>query len=329
LQLIVENMRRTGQGAWFEQFLRLKAKLEAEGLFLAERKRPIPQRPRCIGVVTSLGAAALHDVATALQRRVPHIPVVLAPSPVQGADAAPALVHALQTIVQQPQVDVILLVRGGGSIEDLWSFNDETLARAIVHSPVPVIAGLGHETDFTIADFCADLRAPTPTAAAELCATPRQELLENLQTWLGVLQSQTYRLLDQHTQRLDHAQSRLGRPSQGVTLEKMQLMTLQQRLRAAAHAHVQREKYVLVNLKSNFDRVLQQTPTIAKERLQRSALRLELLDPKLVLKRGFSWLSRVDGQSISSVAQTAAGQEVHATLADGVVELQVTATRYI
>jgi exodeoxyribonuclease VII large subunit len=329
LQLIVENMRRAGQGAWFEQFLRLKAKLEAEGLFLAERKRPIPQRPRCIGVVTSLGAAALHDVATALQRRVPHIPVVLAPSPVQGADAAPALVHALQTIVQQPQVDVILLVRGGGSIEDLWSFNDETLAHAIVHSPVPVIAGLGHETDFTIADFCADLRAPTPTAAAELCATPRQELLENLQTWLGVLQSQTYRLLDQHTQRLDHAQSRLGRPSQGVTLEKMQLMTLQQRLRAAAHAHVQREKYVLVNLKSNFDRVLQQTPTIAKERLQRSALRLELLDPKLVLKRGFSWLSRVDGQSISSVAQTAAGQEVHATLADGVVELQVTATRYI
>jgi exodeoxyribonuclease VII large subunit len=199
-------------------------------------------------------------------------------------------------------VDVILLVRGGGAIEDLWAFNDETLARAIAHSPVPVIAGLGHETDFTISDFCADMRAPTPTAAAELCATPRQELLENLQAWGGVMQSQTYRLFDQHTQRLDHAQSRLGRPSQGVTLEKMQLMTLQQRLRAAAHAHVQREKYVLVNLKSNFDRVLQQTPTIAKERLQRSALRLELLDPKLVLKRGFSWLSRFDGQSISSAS---------------------------
>ena len=329
LQLIVEHMRRAGQGVWFEQFLRLKAKLEAEGLFLAERKRSIPQRPRCIGVVTSLGTAALHDVATALQRRVPHIPVVLAPSPVQGADAAPALVQALQTIAQQPKVDVILLVRGGGSIEDLWSFNDETLARAIVNSPVPVIAGLGHETDFTIADFCADLRAPTPTAAAELCATPRQELLENLQTWQGVLQSQTYRLLDQLMQRLDHAQSRLGRPSQGVTLEKMQLMTLQQRLHAAAYAHVQREKYVLVNSKSNFDRVLHQTPTIANERLQRAALRLELLDPKLVLQRGFSWLSRVDGQAITSVTQTTAGQEVHATLADGVVELQVTATRYI
>ncbi len=329
LQLIVESMRRAGQGAWFEQFLRLKAKLEVEGLFSAERKRPIPQRPRCIGVITSLGAAALHDVATALERRVPHIPVVLAPSAVQGADAAPNLIQALQMLAQQPRMDVILLARGGGSIEDLWAFNDEALARAIVNSPVPVIAGLGHETDFTIADFCADLRAPTPTAAAELCATPRQELLEKLQAWAGLIQNLTNRQLDVQTQRVDRAQSRLGRPSQGVTLEKMQLMTMQQQLQAALHTQIQREQHGLVNLAGNFNRSLHQTPARALERLQRAALSLELLDPKLVLQRGFSWLSSADGQAITSVAHTAAGQAVQAALADGVVELQVTATRYI
>ncbi len=329
LQLIVESMRRAGQGAWFEQFLRLKARLEAEGLFAGERKKPISERPRCIGVVTSLGAAALHDVVTALQRRVPHTPVVIAPSVVQGADAAASLIQALQTLTQQPEMDVILLVRGGGSIEDLWAFNDESLARAIVKSPVPVIAGLGHETDFTIADFCADLRAPTPTAAAELCATPRHELLENLQSWTSVLQNLTHRHLDQQMQRLDRAQSRLGRPSSGVTLEKMQLMAMQQRLQAALDIRIQHERHGLVNLAGHFDRSLQQVPVRARERLQRSELRLELLDPKLVLQRGFSWLSSADGQAITSVAHTAAGQDVQATLADGVVELQVTATRHI
>ena len=329
LQLIVESMRRAGQGAWFEQFLRLKARLEAESLFAGERKKPISERPRCIGVVTSLGAAALHDVVTALQRRVPHTPVVIAPSVVQGADAAASLIQALQTLTQQPEMDVILLVRGGGSIEDLWAFNDESLARAIVKSPVPVIAGLGHETDFTIADFCADLRAPTPTAAAELCATPRHELLENLQSWTSVLQNLTHRHLDQQMQRLDRAQSRLGRPSSGVTLEKMQLMAMQQRLQAALDIRIQHERHGLVNLAGHFDRSLQQVPVRARERLQRSELRLELLDPKLVLQRGFSWLSSADGQAITSVAHTAAGQDVQATLADGVVELQVTATRHI
>jgi exodeoxyribonuclease VII large subunit len=181
LQLIVEHLRRAGQGALFEQFLRVKAKLEAQGLFAPERKRPIPARPRHIGVVTSLGAAALHDVATALQRRVPHIAVTLAPASVQGAHAPQSLINALQDLASQPQVDVILLVRGGGSMEDLWAFNDEALAHAIVASPIPVVCGVGHETDFTIADFCADLRAPTPTAAAELCATPQAELLGQLQ----------------------------------------------------------------------------------------------------------------------------------------------------
>jgi exodeoxyribonuclease VII large subunit len=325
LQMVVEHMRRAGQGAWFEQFLKLKAKLEAEGLFDAERKRALKTMPRGIGVVTSLGAAALHDVATALQRRVPHIPVVLAPSLVQGPDAPPALVQALQQLSQQPNIDVILLVRGGGSMEDLWAFNDENLARAIVNSPVPIISGVGHETDFTIADFCADLRAPTPTAAAEMCAVPQAELLSNLQLWGNALQTIVHRHLDTQEQRLDRAQARLGRPSEGLNAEKMQLLRLQQRLTQAVQTRTQRCHNELATLTSGLARGVQQTPATARERLHRAALRLELLDPKLVLQRGFAWLSDANGQAVTSVAQTSEGQALEATLADGVVELRVAA----
>ncbi len=323
LQMVVEHMRRAGQGAWFEQFLKLKAKLEAEGLFEPERKRPIQTMPRGIGVVTSLGAAALHDVATALQRRVPHIPVVLAPSLVQGPDAPPTLVQALQQLGQQPNIDVILLVRGGGSMEDLWAFNDENLARAIVSSPVPIICGVGHETDFTIADFCADLRAPTPTAAAEMCAVPQAELLANLQLWGSALQTITHRQLDTQEQRLDRAQARLGRPSEGLSTEKMQLLRLQQRLGLAVQTRTQRCHNDLATLASGLARGVQLTPATARERLHRAALRLELLDPKLVLQRGFAWLSDADGHAVTSVAQTTQGQALQATLADGVVDLRV------
>jgi exodeoxyribonuclease VII large subunit len=323
LQMVVEHMRRAGQGAWFEQFIKLKAKLEAEGLFDAERKRPLKTMPRGIGVVTSLGAAALHDVATALQRRVPHISVMLAPSLVQGPDAPPTLVDALHQLNQQPNIEVILLVRGGGSIEDLWAFNDENLARAIVNSRVPVICGVGHETDFTIADFCADLRAPTPTAAAEMCALPHAELLSNLQLWGNALQTIVHRQLDTQEQRLDRAQTRLGRPSEGLNSEKMQLLRLQQRLSLAVQTRTQRCHNELATLASGMARGVQQTPSTARERLQRAALRLELLDPKLVLKRGFAWLSDAEGQAITSVAQATEAQTLQATLADGVVDLRV------
>jgi len=323
LQLIVESMRRAGQGAWFEAFLQRKAKLEAEGLFAPERKRSLDAMPRCIGVVTSLGAAALHDVATALQRRVPHIPVVLAPSLVQGEQAGASLVQALQALSRVPDMDVILLVRGGGSMEDLWAFNDEALARAIVACPVPVVSGVGHETDFTIADFCADLRAPTPTAAAEMCAMPRADLQANLAHWVSAMQSLAYRHLDTQEQRLDRAQARLGRPSEGLGHEKIQLLGLQQRLRASVQQRTQRGGHEMSALAAGLARGVQQTPALARERLHRAALRLDLLDPKLVLQRGFAWLSDANGSAISSVTQTQAGQHVQATLADGVVDLQV------
>ena len=190
LQMVVESMQQAGQGTLFEQFLQLKAKLEREGLFDAARKRSLPVMPRAIGIVTSLGAAALHDAVSALQRRVPHVPVVVYPASVQGALAAGELRDALRTAGARQgadRVDVLLLVRGGGAMEDLWAFNDEALARAIVASEIPVVCGVGHETDFTIADFCADVRAPTPTAAAELCAQPTT-------TWLGTLELMRSRL---------------------------------------------------------------------------------------------------------------------------------------
>ena len=323
LQLVVEHLRRAGQGALFEQFLRLKAQLEAQGWFDAERKRPIAAMPRGIGVVTSLGAAALHDVATALQRRVPHIPVVLAPSSVQGADAPASLVDALGQLGRRSDVDVILLVRGGGSMEDLWAFNGPALAHAIVHSPIPVISGVGHETDFTIADFCADLRAPTPTAAAELCATPLSELLGELQQYGSALQALAHRQIDTHAQRLDRAQSRLGRPSEGLGSEKMQLLRCQQRLQNAVQTRVQRCQNELAHVGVSLARGVQLSPATARERLHRAELRLQLLDPKLVLQRGFAWLTDDRGQAISSVAQTQAGQALQATLADGVVDLTV------
>ncbi|PVE41749.1 exodeoxyribonuclease VII large subunit [Limnohabitans planktonicus] len=218
LQLVVESMERAGQGALFEQFLRLKAKLEAEGLFDPVHKRPLPGQPRAIGVVTSLGAAAWHDVVTALQRRVPHIPVLMAPALVQGNGAAATLVQALQnmyalTAEDNPMsapVDVILLVRGGGSMEDLWAFNDETLARVMAQSPVPIICGVGHEIDFTIADFVADVRAPTPTAAAEMAAPDRGVGLQSLSVLEHRLSRGLLRQQDRQAQRLDGLATRLG-----------------------------------------------------------------------------------------------------------------------
>ncbi|MGJ7508772.1 exodeoxyribonuclease VII large subunit [Variovorax sp. GT1P44] len=324
LQLVVESLRRAGQGALFEQFLQRKAKLEAEGLFDSARKRPLPTMPRAIGLVTSLGAAALHDVVTALRRRVPHIPVVLAPAAVQGAYAAGELVGALQSLyLAQPLVDVILLVRGGGSIEDLWSFNDEQLARTVVQSPVPVISGIGHETDFTIADFCADVRAPTPTAAAELVAAPRD-------LWLGALELLDERLresimarVDASSQRLDVAAGRLGRPSTLVGRQKLRLAHHAQRLHYAVTARTGRLAQAQQTLQAELPQRFRAALLRQHERLDRAALRLQLLDPALVLQRGYAWLTNADGHAVTSVNGVAPGDEVQARLADGAIDLTV------
>ena len=339
LQLVVESMRQAGAGALFEEFVKLKARLQAQGLFDSARKRPLPLLPRTIGLVTSLGAAALHDVVSALQRRVPHIPVVLAPAPVQGVGAPARLVQALDGLYQliadastsdatqrrSVAPDVILLVRGGGSIEDLWAFNDETLARAIMRSPVPVVCGVGHETDFTIADFVADLRAPTPTAAAELVAPARD-------TWLGALELLHTRLqdavstrLDRAAQGLDRASARLGRPSALAAAQQMALLSSARRLRFGARALVQRDRLSLQQLQQNMQVGHLRLVHRVHERLERASVRLGLLDPTLVLQRGYAWVTDGDGRTITDPAQTHADQPLRATLAGGILELRVAA----
>ena len=344
LQLIVEDMRQAGQGQLFEQFLRLKARLEAEGLFDAERKRPLPVMPRAIGLVTSLGAAALHDVATTLARRVPHIPVVLAPAQVQGAAAPATLCEALSQLyllthagqaseakkpLNHPPIDVILLVRGGGSMEDLWAFNDEALARTIVRSPVPLVSGVGHETDFTIADFCADLRAPTPTAAAELVAQPREVWLGTLGLLGGRLADGVQRQIDQRHQRLDQAAARLGRPSGLVARQQMQLARLAQRMRHGALLKLQRLAHAQQALEADLPTQLQRCAARHADRLDRAALRLELLDPRLVLQRGYALLTDTEGQPVTSARQAHPGDALRATLADGELDVTVTPPRLL
>jgi len=353
LQLIVESMERAGQGAWFEQFVRLKAKLEAEGLFDAAHKRALPAQPRAIGVVTSLGAAAWHDVMTALQRRAPHIPVVLAPALVQGAGAAATLAQALQNIYALtaednplcPPVDVVLLVRGGGSMEDLWSFNDEQLARVIAQSPVPLVCGVGHETDFTIADFVADVRAPTPTAAAEMAATDRGVSLEALSVLANRLGRGLLRQQDRQAQRLDAVAARLGpglarqqerqqqslnaiatrlsRPQALLGQHSQWLDRLDSRLHSGVQAQLTGKSHQLerLNDRLGFKRG-QQVPQRA-QRLERAALRLASVDPRQVLQRGYAWLSDEGGQALTHAAQFQPGQAVRATLADGDVPLTV------
>lgn len=332
LQLVVESMRQAGQGNLFEQFLQLKLKLEAEGLFAMGRKRPLPLFPRAIGLVTSLGAAALHDVVSVLRRRVPHIPVVLYPASVQGNQAAGELCEALFTAFQRrdhDQIDVLLLVRGGGAMEDLWAFNDEQLARTIVASPVPVVCGVGHETDFTIADFCADVRAPTPTAAAEVCAQPQTVWLGALDLALSRLQNAVDRQLQSNAQRLDWVASRVSRPSHLVTQQEARLSGLAQSLKHAMHSNLTHEQRRVQSLSTDFPRATNDRLQRVRQQLERAELRLGLLDPKLVLQRGYAWLADLQGQPITCVKATHIGQPVRATLADGEVDLTVSAPRLI
>ena len=341
LQLVVEGMRRSGTGVWFEQFLRLKAKLEAQGLFESQRKRPLPVMPRGIGVVTSLGAAALHDVLSALQRRVAHIPVVIAPAAVQGADAPGELIAALSKLYAFTEagsgaasvskemacrIDVILLVRGGGAMEDMWAFNNEDLARVIAQSPVPIITGLGHETDFTIADFVADVRAPTPTAAAELVSEPRSYYLNAVDVLQERLNFAILRSLDTQSQRLDMVAASLGRPSSQLNQRSLTLMSSAQRLKSAVQLHLHSKSQNLQQFQVRLPERMQQCQRHQRERLDRIATGLDLLDPSLVLKRGYAWVNRVDdiAKPVMSSQGLSIGQALDIHLAYGRLSATVT-----
>ena len=303
IQLNVQLMRRAGQGGLYEAFLKLKEKLNAEGLFDEAHKRALPKYPKAIGVITSAQAAALKDVLTTLERRAPHIPVTVFPSLVQGADAPPALIEALRAaykLAQSGELEVLLLVRGGGSIEDLWAFNDEALARCIADSPIPIVSGVGHETDFTIADFVADLRAPTPTGAAELVTPDRDVLLQDLATLSQKMGMRMMQRVDREAQRLDQLSLRLAHaiPNPERMREKVQQL------------HARMNQAWLSQL------------GMYKQTHRAHLNHLELLNPQRTLERGYAVLMTQDGQAIRNPKQVVVGEAFELRVAEGQVEVQ-------
>ncbi len=300
-QLIVNLVQAKGEGELYQEFLRLKAMLEAEGLFDPEHKRAIPELPRVIGIVTSQSGAALRDMLNTLRRRLPLARVILAASAVQGVDAPPALVNALGTINKQ-HPDVILLARGGGSIEDLWAFNDERVVRAVVNSKAPVICGVGHETDFTLCDFAADLRAPTPTAAAELATQITiQDLQELISTLASRLSTSTLNLLAEQKALILSLASRLryASPARGIQSEMQHLDELARRAFSALTHRIQLQS-------SHIDGI---------------SKRLQALNPEGVLARGYAIITRkADGVVVSRVSQ--ARGEMKVRVSDGEFEVK-------
>lgn len=323
LQLVVESLQRVGAGTLYEEFLRLKARLEAAGLFDAARKRPIPRLPRALGVVTSPAAAALRDVLTALARRAPQVRVVVYPSPVQGADAPTALTAAIETANRRAEVDTLLLVRGGGSLEDLWAFNDERVVRAVVASRIPLICGVGHETDVSLADLAADLRAPTPTAAAELAAPPREDLLAALDGRAEALRAALLRVLEREVQRLDRQALRLSKPGALVAGQAHRLAGLEHRLAATLPAQLQRARQLPALLAERLQRAVAHARQREGARLDAAAGRLGALDPARVLQRGYAWVEDAAGRPVVSAAGLQAGQRVQAVWADGRAHAEV------
>jgi exodeoxyribonuclease VII large subunit len=343
-QLGVEAIRRAGVGNLYEAFLQLKAKLAAEGLFDPLTKRPVPAFARCIGIVTSPQAAALHDVLSALQRRAPHCRVVIYPTPVQGAGAGERIAAAIALAATRAECDVLLVCRGGGSIEDLWAFNHEAVARAIVACPMPVISGVGHETDVTIADFAADLRAPTPTAAAELATRPRAEWIAQVTTLAADLQRGWRRQHAERTQTLDWLTRRLVSPATAIAHDRMRLQALQQRLTHATGMPLAHARHALRELGTRLAMQLPDTDAPRKQladqarRLavrmaalgrQRSdaltsvAAQLELLNPQRTLERGYAIVTDARGAIVRSPRALHARDTINVRLADGSAQVGI------
>jgi exodeoxyribonuclease VII large subunit len=300
-QLTVEFLQRAGLGALFEAYERLKQKLETEGLFDPARKKSIPEHPRRIGIVTSPDAAALHDVLTTLRRRMPSIPVVIYPTPVQGKEAGAKIAAAIDTAGARNECDVLIICRGGGSIEDLWQFNEEVVARAIAACPIPTISGVGHETDFTIADFAADRRAPTPTAAAEMVAPDRAVLLRQLQQLQQQMARQMGYLLQRRMQQMDYLAKRLLSPAQQIRNQGGHLNQLSLRLNTAMRSRWQRQQQALLRLEQN----------------------LHHLNPTGVLSRGYALVLDAEGRVVLASSQLQIGQQVSLTLAEGAADATI------
>lgn len=323
LQFVVESLQRAGAGALYERFLRLKAQLEAEGLFDPARKRPVTGHPRRIGIVTSLGAAVLRDVASALARRAPHVELVVYPSSVQGAEAPGQLAAAIALASQRAEVDTLLVCRGGGSLEDLWAFNEVAVVRAIAACALPVISGVGHETDVTLADFVADLRAPTPTAAAELAAVPRDDLHDELAALARHMTRTLHARIDAQSQRLDRAALRIARPAQMLAAHRQRLAMLAQRIAVAPLARFEREHRAHARAAVALRHAAQVHLADRHRRVQLLEARLGGLDPARVLARGYARLTDAEGNTLMSVAQLRPGDDIEAVLSDGRARTQV------
>jgi len=294
-QLTVEFVQRAGLGALFEAFERLKNKLALEGLFNEANKQPIPRHPQQIGIITSADAAALRDVLTTLRRRMPNIPVIIYPTPVQGKGIAELIANAINTADARAECDVLIICRGGGSIEDLWQFNEEIVARAIAACSIPTISGVGHETDFTICDFVADMRAATPTAAAELATPSREALLNSLKQVKLHLARNLQFLLNQRTQALDFLARRLVSPSQQIEQQKLHLLQITRRLENAVHQQLKTRQQTLLRLSQN----------------------LQHLNPQAVLTRGYAFVQDAKGSIVSSGDGLHQGDEVRLTFGTG------------
>lgn len=337
-QLNVETMRRAGLGALYEAFERLKARLEKEGLFDLARKRRLPDFPRAVGVVTSLQAAALRDVLTTLRRRMPSIPAIVYPAPVQGEGAAQKIAEAIRIAGSHGVCEVLIVCRGGGSIEDLWAYNEEIVARAISACPIPVVTGIGHETDFTIADFVADARAATPTAAAELVTPDRLELGARLAQLHRRLARLVQRALEERMQRLDQLSRHLIHPGNRIRIQRENLRHLASRMQGAWWRSAQEPAWRLRELAR---RLVAARPDLAglerehreraqrlreagRRRLEASALvlgriaaHLDHLNPQRVLERGYSITQTDGGGIVRDSAALAVGEPLRITFARG------------
>ncbi len=303
-QLTIEFMQRAGLGILFEAFEQLKTTLSKEGLFDASRKQAIPLYPKQIGIVTSPDAAALHDVLTTLKRRAPSIPVVIYPTPVQGKGAAELIAKAITTAANRAECDVLIICRGGGSIEDLWQFNEEVVARAISACKIPTISGVGHETDFTIADFVADQRAPTPTAAAELASPDYSNLAVQLERMQLVMQRHMNNVLKNNMQQLDYLARRLISPQQSLRRQQETLMQLKSRLALAMTTSIKLNQQRIQLLRSN----------------------LQHLSPQGVLARGYAMVLNKQGQVITQANSVQQGENLDIALANGHLEVLVNKT---
>ena len=297
IQLTIQTLRRAGMGGLYEAFLKLKAKLAKEGLFDADRKQEIPSHPRSIGIITSPQAAALKDVLSTLARRAPHIPIVIYPTLVQGPDAPARIIAALKAAEKENVVDVILMVRGGGSIEDLWAFNDEQLAYAMAQSPIPIVSGVGHETDVTIADFVADLRAPTPTGAAELAAPRKDQMLQELEAIKQAMLQRVRQRVEREAQTLDQLALRLSHALPNPERMREQITSWQQRLNQAWSVRVEAWKRNQGHFQSQ----------------------LEMLNPQRTLERGYAVVLNVSEglQAVREPGELTTGPEYEIRLAKG------------